>query len=102
MPAKSEPTIAMRLQFFVRFHTEFGQQLWLTGNHAPLQGTDGQPGIPMNYLNEDFWELTVELTADQLNDWSDWRYQYLLLNKDGEWVSEPTMDRPLPALRNSR
>ena len=101
MPAKSEPTIAMRLQFFVRFHTEFGQQLWLTGNRAPLQGTDGQPGIPMNYLNEDFWELTVELTADQLNDWSDWRYQYLLLNKDGEWVSEPTMDRPLPALRKS-
>jgi 4-alpha-glucanotransferase len=98
MPAKSQPTIAMRLQFFIRFHTEFGQQLWFKGNAAPLQGSGPNEAIAMQYLNEDFWQLTLEIDSVPA-DWSDWRYCYFLQTKDGEWVPEAAMDRSLPTLK---
>ena len=53
-----EPTIAMKLQFYLRFHTEFGQTLWISGNMDELGNNDPTAALPMQYLDSEFWTAT--------------------------------------------
>ena len=50
----------MKLQFYLRFHTEPGQSLWITGNSAELGNDDPNNALPMEFLNEEFWQANVE------------------------------------------
>src|SRR5437588_130041 len=43
----------MRFTFRVRFHTEFGQTLWLSGAHEIFGGGDLSRAIPLHYLDEE-------------------------------------------------
>lgn len=91
----------MRLQFYVRFHTEYGQSLWLAGNTSSLQKGDGpEKAIAMNYFNEDYWELGLDLADDDLSP-DEIEYHYILLTKDGEWVSEGVTKRTVPSTRKN-
>ena len=56
-----EPTIAMYLQFFLRFHTEFGQSLWISGNTEELGMDVPANAIPMVYLDDEFWQATIQM-----------------------------------------
>ncbi len=98
MAGKKEPTIALQVRFNVRFSTEFGQSLWLTGNIDSLKGENARKALAMNYLNDEFWELTLELNPDE-QDWDQIRYQYLLRTEDGDWIPEGNMNRLLPDIR---
>ncbi|MCR6720741.1 MAG: CBM20 domain-containing protein [Chitinophagaceae bacterium] len=94
----------MRLQFYVRFHTEYGQSLWLTGNTTSLQDSSNSGNaIAMNYLSEEYWQVSIELPAGECA-LDDIQYHYLLLTKEGEWISEGATERsiPVPKKRNYR
>ena len=82
----------MNLQFFLRFHTEFGQSLWLSGNTVELGNNDPEKGIPMTYLNDEFWHVSLVIPA------KNWHskgivYKYFLKNKDGDLIAEWGRDR---------
>ena len=54
----------MTLTFKLRFHTKYGQSLWLTGDHEILGGGQVERAIPLQYLNEEFWQATITLPKE--------------------------------------
>jgi 4-alpha-glucanotransferase len=81
----------MKLQFYLRFHTEFGQSLWICGNIDELGNDDLAAAAPMEYLDSDFWTIQIEL--DRKLPKKGIRYNYFLKNKNGEIVREWGNDR---------
>lgn len=82
----------MKLIFRLRYHTQVGQSLFITGNH-PLLG-DGQPtrAVPLQYLNEESWQAIINLTEVTPPD-AAITYNYILRNPDGSSVQDWGNDR---------
>ncbi len=80
----------MKIQFYLRFFTKYGQSLFITGNCAQLGNNDLPSAIPMLYLTDEFWTATIELGKDFENEL---QYNYLLKNELGETVMEWGDDR---------
>lgn len=94
MALKTEPTIAMTLQFTLGFHTSFGESLWICGDVPELGSGDPEKALAMEYLNDQCWQVNVSI------DHKHWlkngiRYKYYLKNKEGEWISEWGFDREI-------
>jgi 4-alpha-glucanotransferase len=77
----------MKLIFQLRFHTTFGQSLFLdAGRESP---GDAGPGgtLPLEYLNPDFWQTSVGVdAAAAANVWI--AYNYVLRNTDGSIIQD--------------
>jgi 4-alpha-glucanotransferase len=86
----------MKLQFYIRFHTQVGQDLWVSGNTDELGNDDPAKALPMEYLNEDYWQAAVEIKRKDLKNI---RYKYYLRNEDGELTGEWGNDREVQSLR---
>jgi 4-alpha-glucanotransferase len=80
-----------RIQFYLRFSTGYGESLYICGNHSLLGNDNAATALPMQYLNNDFWTVSVELEE---ND-TELRYNYLLHTNTGEQVIEWGDDRIL-------
>ena len=81
----------MRFHFYVRFHTKFGEALYISGNANEL---GGQGIVPMQYMSNDYWKLEIEIdvngvSADMLE------YKYFFKNSDGEMIQEFGYDRKI-------
>src|SRR5688572_1566718 len=89
-----EPAIAMNLQFYLRFHTEFGQSLWISGNTEELGMNDPEKAVAMAYLNDEFWHIAITIPK---KSWpgNGISYRYFLKNKDGELTAEWVQDREI-------
>lgn len=81
----------MKLQFYLRYHTSYGQSLWISGNIDELGNDDPEKALLMNYLNDEFWSAKIEIKRKDLGKHVS--YKYLLKNKDGGWVYEWGQDR---------
>ncbi|MBI1342773.1 MAG: 4-alpha-glucanotransferase [Terrimonas sp.] len=80
----------MKIQFYLRFYTSYGQTLWISDNGI-LPGTDLEnEAIPMTYLNDEFWTATININEQATDKFN---YKYILQNKDGEIVPEWGNDR---------
>ncbi|MGZ8553626.1 MAG: 4-alpha-glucanotransferase [Chitinophagaceae bacterium] len=82
----------MNLQFYLRFHTEFGQSLWVSGNAEELGMDDPEKAIAMSYLNDECWHISITIPG------KNWHkdgliYKYYLKNKEGELSGEWGHDR---------
>src|SRR5690606_28780218 len=82
----------MKFHFYLRFHTEFGESLWICGNVAELGNDDPSQALPMQYLDSEFWQAGIEINRKSLPK-SGVSYKYYLKNKDGELISEWGNDR---------
>src|SRR5437762_12949708 len=80
----------MKVQFFLRFHTEYGQSLLISGNSGELGDDDISNALLMTYLNDEFWVATIELKQKRIGKL---RYKYLLKTNDGEIIPEFGNDR---------
>ena len=83
----------MRLQFYLRFHTEFGQSIWITGDCEELGNNDPANAMPMEYLNEEFWQYETTIKKKDLG--KKVSYKYFLKNSDGELIYEWGNDRQI-------
>ena len=75
----------MKIQFYLRFQTSFGQTLWIR------QLEESEP-IPMTYVNEEFWESSVQVDKTKEDDF---KYRYQLKTKEGDWIEEWGDDRSI-------
>ena len=82
----------MNLQFYLRFHTEFGQSLWISGNTEELGMDDPGKAIAMTYLNDEFWHVAIIIPKKSWQE-SGIIYKYCLKNKEGELTGEWGHDR---------
>lgn len=79
----------MRLQFYLRYSTSFGQSLWVSANGK--LGTDLiDNAISMAYMNEEFWFVEIKVDKDKTKRF---QYKYILKNDDGEIIPEFGNDR---------
>jgi len=89
----------MKVQFYLRFHTEFGQTLFISGNTDELGNDEVSNAVAMIYLNEEFWVAKVELKQKKLTHL---QYKYILRTQEGEWIPEAGTDRSADLVKNGR
>ncbi len=82
----------MTLTFRLRFHTRVGQSLFITGNHELLGGGAMENAIPLQYLDEESWQITINL-PDAASPAPSVIYHYILRNADGSTVEDWGNDR---------
>jgi len=82
---------SIKLHFQLGYHTEFGQNLFLTGNHVLLGNGDLANAVPMQYLNEQAWTVSIDWTDISLKE--PVQYNYVLKNADGSTVVDWGTDR---------
>ncbi len=87
----------MKLQFYLRFFTQFGQSLWVSGNTDELGNNDPANALPLNYLNDEFWHTSIEIKRKELQNTIS--YKYILKNTDGEFLYEWGHDRQINVFR---
>jgi 4-alpha-glucanotransferase len=85
-----------KLQFYLRFHTKFGQSLHISGNIDALGNHDPVRAFSLQYLNDDFWHGTLELEPAET---ATIQYNYFLRNNDGTVVEEWGADRAVDISR---
>src|SRR3954469_5643707 len=85
----------MNLTFRLRFHTNSGQSLFLSGNHRQLGQGDVQKAVPLRYVDPEHWELTLDLIPDA-DPKAPISYHYILRDADGtvvhDWGNGREMD----------
>ena len=82
----------MRVQFYVRFHTKFGEGLYISGNANALGNLDTQSAVAMQYMSNDYWKLETEI--DEV-DGGMLRYKYFFRDSNGEWLPESGYNRTI-------
>ena len=75
----------MKIYFYVRFSTRFGQSLSISGNIPALGDSDIKHALPLTYLNNEFWKGEIEVDPFEAVKI---RYQYILFEEDGNVVLE--------------
>ena len=78
-----------KIQFYIRFHTQYGQSLFVTGNINVLGNGDLNKAVPLKYLNKESWCAKIDVPASVGN----FSYSYYLKNADGTIVEELGGDR---------
>jgi 4-alpha-glucanotransferase len=87
----------MKLLFYLRFHTRYGQRLYLSGNIEELGNNDPGKRVPMEYLNEEFWSVEIEVKRKDLPKTIS--YTYSLEDENGAVLNEWGHDRTLEGFR---
>src|SRR5215469_2284744 len=80
----------MKVQFYLRFHTKFGESLLVSGNTDELGNDNISSALEMTYVNEQFWEAAVELKPKKIGQL---QYKYILKTKEGDIIPEFGNDR---------
>lgn len=69
----------MTIHFYLRYHTKYGQAIFISGNSNALGNDRSAEAIPLSYLNEEFWYATIDI-ADKNKEEINYRY---LLREEG-------------------
>lgn len=78
----------LKVYFYIRYGTLFGESLWLTGNIPQLGGGDPEKAIAMDYLNKEYWTYALELNTDDTSLPEDIHYAYFFKDLSGRIVEE--------------
>ena len=57
----------MIIHFYLRYSTRFGQTLFVCGNNGLLGNGDTTMALPLQYLNDQLWQGTIELDITKEN-----------------------------------
>lgn len=87
----------MKLQFYLRFHTQVGQSLWISGNADELGNNDPLRALAMEYMNEEYWQAGIDIKRKEVE--KSIQYNYYLKNEDGELIGEWGDDRRIEVSR---
>ncbi len=80
----------MRIDFYLRFHTQFGQSLAIVGNIPALGLNEVNKALPLQFLNEDFWHTSIEIDPSEYHSL---HYRYVFTNEKGEVKIEAEKER---------
>jgi len=84
----------MKLIFRLRYHTKFGQNLFLIGDHERLGGGRLENATALRYVNPEFWQAEIELPDDILPE-TKITWDYLLREEDGSMAQDQGTGRSL-------
>jgi 4-alpha-glucanotransferase len=81
----------MIFHFYLRFATQYGQSLFISGNSPALGGNELAKAVPLQYFSNEYWHATINI-ADA-RDMDSISYKYILRNANGTEVVEWGNDR---------
>lgn len=93
---KSKSTTTMQITLQLRFHTRFGQTLYVTGNHPLLGDGDLDKALPMQYFDKEQWQAVLQLDEKALTG-NGIQYRYFLREPDGNLELDFSNDKILHA-----
>ena len=77
-----QKTSGFALVLQLRFTTQFGQNIYVMGNHPLLGDNNIEKAVPLTYFNENYWKLSLSFSGkDLINETVS--YQYFIKNADG-------------------
>jgi len=82
----------MTIHFYLRYHTQFGQALFISGNNDFLGNNDATKAVELSYYNDDYWHVKIELPVD-FDDTV--LYKYFLKDKDGAEIFDGEENRAI-------
>jgi 4-alpha-glucanotransferase len=91
---KTIDTKTTRLIFQLRFHTKPGESLFILGNHPLLGNNDFSKAVPMQFLNEASWVVTIDVDAATIPA-GGIEYNYFLKNADNPIIYDWGQDKIL-------
>jgi 4-alpha-glucanotransferase len=91
---RKSTTTGKKVTFHLKFHTTFGQDLFIVGNHPLLGNNDPAKAIPLQYFNEEYWVVSFDFTASDLIQ-DAITYHYILRNTDGTYSDDWGNDKQL-------
>ena len=80
----------MRIDFYLRFHTLFGQSLAIVGNIPALGNNELEKALPLQFFNGDFWQTSIEIEP---SDCDKLHYRYVFIDEYGEFKREGEKNR---------
>ncbi len=82
----------MTIHFYLRYHTEVGQALFISGNQDFSGNNDSASAVELSYFNNDYWHLKIDLP----HDFDDTLlYKYILRDKDGSEIFDGEENREI-------
>jgi len=84
----------MKIDFYLRFYTQPGQSILLSGNWTVLGEDNPEKSYPLQYVNGEFWHASLEFVAFPAEPLI---YHYILKGTDGTLTEEGGNDRRLDA-----
>jgi len=82
----------MKIDFYLRFQTRYGQSIAISGNLPALGAFQPGAALTMQYLNQDYWHVSVEVESSAGESL---QYKYLLITEHGEIVADAEDSRIL-------
>src|SRR5678815_3634956 len=80
----------MKIDFYFRYQTEFGQMLAIVGNIPALGNNELDKAVPLGFFSQELWHLSLELDPEETEKL---HYRYVLIDKDGEVRQEGEKSR---------
>ncbi|HEU0063380.1 MAG TPA: 4-alpha-glucanotransferase, partial [Flavisolibacter sp.] len=80
----------MRIDFYLRFHTKYGQSLAISGNLSCLGNNNLNKALPLKFLSDEFWHTYIEVEPDETDIIN---YKYIFNDEKGEKKKEGEKDR---------
>lgn len=71
-----------KLIFQIKFHTNYGQDLFIIGDHPLLGNNQIENAVPLQYFNDEYWFTVIDLKGADVVD-GNITYHYILKNADG-------------------
>lgn len=82
----------MKIDFYLRFRTQFGQTLAVAGNIPALGNQEIVKALPLRFFNEEFWYASIEIDpSENLSI----QYRYVFSNEKGETKLEAEKGRSI-------
>jgi len=80
----------MKIDFYLRFNTIYGQSLAISGNLLSLGNEEPGKALPMQFLTHDFWHISLEIDKTAIPEL---HYHYVFTNELGEIIREGERER---------
>ena len=82
----------MLINFYLKYHTVFGQNIFISGNNDLLGNNDSSKAVELSYFNEDYWHAKIELPKN-FDDCI--LYKYFLREADGTEIFDGEENRAI-------
>ncbi len=80
----------MKIDFLVKYSTNFGENIFITGNCACLGNNNKDKAIPLLYFNAESWIVSIDIGK---TDNKEIHYSYFIKKEDGEIIWGGEKDR---------
>lgn len=89
----------MKIDFYLRFRTQFGQSLTIVGNLPALGNNEMEKALPMSFLSDELWQASIEIDPSEIDTL---QYRYVFINEKKEHIKEAEKERKVEIKKSTQ